>query len=174
MYLQYEPLEDYGQHFAYNKLQAHTNVIDFDDPAKLKILKHVLDAFEQNAIPEDQPGLRIDDVCNLSGFKEGFVRDRLGDLVEQNFLSCISGSGRRPAYYFPPDHMSDAGGNSISHRESVESMQIAVSGSINPGLVEVREKRSYLQNEISRLQAELDHCNFVEEYLLQLKNELSG
>jgi hypothetical protein len=47
------------EEFAHKKAQNDTNVVEFEDPAKTKILRQVLGAFRQGGIPEGQPGLRI-------------------------------------------------------------------------------------------------------------------
>lgn len=53
-----------------------------------------------------QPGLTLQDACELTGFKNGFVRDRLEELVAEGRLASIPGSGRRPAFYILPSNVS--------------------------------------------------------------------
>lgn len=85
-----------------SKMPCPSRKKDALDPAGEQILQKSIAALENLKIPYGQPGLTIEDICDLTGFKNGFIRCRIDEIVENGKLCCIEGAGRRPAYYVLP------------------------------------------------------------------------
>jgi hypothetical protein len=171
-YTQYDPDEDDDQDLVGNSRQQVTTAsieermqatLDNDsDPGKEMVRFKVKAALLGGERSDGQPGLTIGDICDLVGFKEGFVRDRLSELVAEGHLACIPGSGRRPSYYLLPDDLR----RSTSPRVSKEEGQY---------LLEPSEDIAYeivLASIERRIQGQEAKKQAIEKFLLRVCKEI--
>jgi hypothetical protein len=131
------------------------------EPAKGKILAKALHALRSRNYPSEQPGLTISDICDLTGFKDGFVRDRLNELVEEGHLHCEPGAGRRPSFYMhfcPVEFM--------EHKNIDERPK-----GYKTVLDDIERKEKILREHIDALTTELEQLATVKTTLFSLEKE---
>ena len=56
---------------------------------------------------KDKSEITIQDILEATDIKESPIRTRLSLLVKLKHLSCASGTGRRPTYYFLPENQNE-------------------------------------------------------------------
>jgi hypothetical protein len=160
-FLQYDPDEDDDQDFVSNSRQQVTTPDNDDDPGKEMVRLKMNAALLNGERSDGQPGLTIGDICELVGFKEGFVRDRLSELVAEGHLACIPGSGRRPSYYLLPD-MRRSTSPRVSKEEGLEPSEEAIAYEIVVASIERRiQAREAKKQEIE--QSLLLMCKEIDE-----------
>jgi hypothetical protein len=156
MYSQYDSQKHNDQDFVHNIIKS----IRIDDPAKATILSKATESLMNGLVPDGQPGLTIGDVCDLTGFKEGFVRDRLSEIIDEGKLGCIPGAGRRPSYYVLFEDIS----NSQYQKESeVNACEIV--------LRKVQQHKDKLIQQIQQMSIQLADYEATERCLLQMNRE---
>jgi hypothetical protein len=180
-----------GQHLVHNETQIYFGAIDefsdtlsqsiqeeFLDPAKAQILARTITAIEDDDLLRMQPGLTISDVCDLTGYKDGFVRLKLSELVQEGKLDCLIGRGRRPSYYVLPKRqgqlqdlrISDKQNNFVnpsSHGLDPENIRKAT----ELILVQIRERKQELEQIINEKSSLLRDLEAAERILSQSTKE---
>lgn len=170
-----------GQTFVHKTRQNGSNQQLSLDPAGEQILEKALAALESENVPNGQPGLTIGNICDLTGFKDGFTRERLDEIVGAGKLYRIDGSGRRPAYYVLPRESSLS--DPWIKDDSVEAFpedvltpdKISGQGknAYTVVLRDVEEKENDILNKLEKLKLELEKCQQTKDYLLSLLQESS-
>lgn len=148
------------------------------DPAKAQILARTIMAIEDENILSMQPGLTISDICDFTGYKDGFVRLKLGELVQEGKLGCLQGKGRRPSYYVLSETLEqlsdwqvgdkqDSFDNYSAHDLNCEDMRKAT----ELILIQIRERKQELEQIINETSDLLKDLEATERVLSQTHNE---
>jgi hypothetical protein len=182
----------YSQALAYNEEQPEANdntTGTLSDPAKKQVLSKVINALRDGHSHEDRPGLTIYDVCDLTGYKYGFLRQALNEIVEEGNLGCLPGAGRRPSYYLLPVTLFDHVKSDINQElDNCTELDIEIDVTIpqqgNPYqlvLCDITKKKEAISVEIEHLTAkleqltnELNQCKLAECYLPVLQKEFAN
>jgi hypothetical protein len=149
MYTDYDSQEHNDQDFVHNAFQN----VRVDDPARATILSRVTESLLNGLVPDGQPGLTIGDICDLTGFKEGFIRDRLGEIIDDGELGCLPGAGRRPSYYVLFENPEET---------EIKACEIV--------LLRVQQRKHKLIQKINQMSIQLADCEATERCLLQMSN----
>jgi hypothetical protein len=181
---EYPPHVSNGQAFVYKSEQSESNQAQPRsnlDPAGEQILEKALAALESGNVPNGQPGLTIANICDLTGFKDGFTRERLDEIVKSGRLYCLAGAGRRPSYYLLPKETSFSSlwikDDSVeTFHEDILTPNETCSQDKNAYTVvlhDIEEKKNNILNELEKLKLEFEKCQQTEDYLLSLLQESS-
>ncbi len=155
MYTDYDSQEHNDQDFVHNAFQN----VRVDDPARATILSKVTESLLNGLVPDGQPGLSIGDICDLTGFKEGFIRDRLGEIIDDRELGCLPGAGRRPSYYVLFENISNS---QYPEETEIKACEIV--------LVQVQQRKHKLIQKINQMSIQLADYEAAERCLLQMSN----
>jgi hypothetical protein len=182
-----------GQCFVYNETQPYFGAVDefsnalsqtrqeeLSDPAKAQILARTIVAIEEEDLLSMQPGLTISDVCDLTGYKDGFVRLKLGELVREGKLGCVPGRGRRPSYYVLPGALEQFQDWQIADKQDYlvypssqdldrEDMRRAT----DLILAQIRERKQELEQIINETSVLLKDLEATERVLSEVSKEYS-
>ena len=181
-----------GQCLVHNETQAYYGQLDklfdppsqtrqdeFLDPAKAQILAKAIVAIEEEEHLSVQPGLTISDICDLTGYKDGFVRLKLGELVQERKLGCLPGKGRRPSYYVLPEtleqfqhwQIEDKQENLVYSSQALNREDIKKAAELM--LAEIRERKRELEQIINETSALLRDLEVTERVLADTSSEYS-
>jgi hypothetical protein len=182
-----------GQCLVHNETQLYFEAIDefsdtpsqirqeeLPDPAKAQILARTIVAIEEEDRLSMQPGLTISDVCDLTGYKDGFVRLKLNELVQDGKLACLPGRGRRPSYYVLPGtlkqlqdwQIADKQDNLV-YRSSQDLDREDMRTATELILTQIRERKQKLERIINETSALLRDLEATERVLSEVSKEYS-
>jgi hypothetical protein len=182
-----------GQCLVHNETQLYFGAIDkfsdtpsqfrqqeLSDPAKAQILARIIVAIGEEDLLRMQPGLTISDICDLTGYKDGFVRLKLGELVQEGKLGCLPGRGRRPSYYVLPgtleqfqdwqmgdkqDSLVYSSSNDLNREEMRKATELI--------LAQIRERKQELEQIINETSVLLKDLEATERVLSEVSKEYS-